>query len=308
MQNSDMLIEEKPKILTEILDAIEADNLSIFIGAGVSRTMGCWSWQKLAEKLIERCYERECIDYREKKILSAYDDYKKVITVCRKILTKDGLREEFYDVIKEGCRGDDEKKAESDIYRELIHIPALFITTNFDTLFHDHFNPGRIVYKKEQITAELSNEKISSEKLYHIHGCIEDEDTLVLTVQEYIEKYRSDLKEFLLRIFSDKVMLFVGYGMAEFELLDFLIGKYDTGLKKARFILLPYFKGYESQVNFDQHYYEDMGVTIIPYQYDKRGYDQLYDVLTHWNEQIDRALALTLSKAKEIDELVDGEW
>jgi len=305
VSNSDLTISKQPDIPSELLGAIDSENLSIFTGAGVSRVLGCWSWKQLSIELVEKCYEKGRINYRQREILSDYDDYKRVITICRNVLAEGGFEEDFFQTIVEGCKGDDEKVKNIRIYDELNHIPALFITTNFDEHFDEKFHPDRIVLKEEGFRYDL----ISPEKLYHIHGSVRDYSTLVLTVPDYLERYNSDdFRQFLRTVFSERAVLFIGYGMAEFELLDFLIGKYDVGNKKARFILHPYFRGYEDIVRFDQFYYRGLGVRIIPYEYDEKGYTQLYDVIRFWNETIDRVSAYPYEKMKEIDKIVGGRW
>jgi len=96
--------------------------------------------------------------------------------------------------------------------------------------------------------------------------------------------------------------------MAEFEILDFLTTKIEAKEKKARFVLQPYYKGYEDILDFDQHYFGAMGVTIIPYEYDDKGYEQLYDVIRSWNSKIERVSPYPYKKMREIDEVVDNPW
>ncbi len=299
------MINKEPNIPQSILRAIEEDNLAIFIGAGVSQVIGCWSWEKLAVALIEKCYEEKCINYRQKQILSNYNDCKKIITICRNLLKENGRLNDFYKIIDDCCKGDEEKKKKFNIYQELIRIPALYITTNFDKHFDEWFHADRIVSKDEGFKQDL----LSNEKLYHIHGSIKNHKTLVLTVHEYFERYNpNNFQRFLKRIFLDKVILFVGYGMAEFEILDFLMTKAETERKKERFILLPYYKGHEDILAFDEYYFEEMGVTIVPYESDEKGYEQLYDVIKSWNGKIQHVSPYSYKKMKNIDEVVDSQW
>jgi len=298
------MIDKEPKIPQPILKAIEDGNLAIFIGAGASQVIGCWSWKKLATNLIKKCYEKRCINYRQRQILSGYNDYKKIITICRSILLKNGYKKDFLERIVAGCRGNEEKKKKVNIYQELIRIPALYITTNFDENFDEWFHADRVVFREEGFRPDL----VIDEKLYHIHGSMKDYDTLVLTVPEYIKRYSFEhFRQFMKRIFSEKVILFIGYGMAEFEILDFLITTLGVERQKeARFILLPYYKGYEDIVDFEQHYFGEMGVTIVPYEYDDKGYEQLYDVIKSWNSKIERVSPYPYKKMREIDEVVDN--
>lgn len=299
-----MKIEREPNLPLTILDAINNRNLSIFVGAGTSRVLGCWGWDQLAKKLIEKCFSMGCINFRQREILSECNDYKKIITICRHLLERNGSDNSFLETLKEGCKGDEHQKKDANIYAELIRIPALYITTNFDEHFDEFFHKDRIVFRDEGFKFDL----ISPEKLYHIHGSIMDSKTLVLTIPDYFSRYNSPhFKQFLNRIFSEKVILFIGYGMTEFELLDFLIGKFDAR-NRARFILQPYFKGNEDIAAFDQYYYNSMGVSIIPFEYDDKGHSQLYNVIKSWNNEIGRVSPYLFEKANEIDKVVEKPW
>jgi len=44
-----------PEVPPEIFEAVNNDKLAIFIGAGVSRLVGCIGWDQLAKELIDRC-------------------------------------------------------------------------------------------------------------------------------------------------------------------------------------------------------------------------------------------------------------
>jgi hypothetical protein len=297
-------IEKEPPIPQEILKAIEEKNLAIFIGSGVSQVVGCSSWKELASDVIKKCQEKGCINYKQEQILSNHGDYKKILTICHHILTDKGFEKDFEESIKEACKGKEEKKATVNVYEELIRIPALFLTTNFDRLFDEKFNEDRIKYKVYEFKYDL----IDSEKLYHIHGSIRDHTTLVLTIPQYLERYNSeDFKAFLTRIFAEKVVLFIGYGLAEFELLDFLIGKFgNQKIENARFLLNPYYKGEERILEFDKQYFRDMGIAVIAYEYDDRGYEQLYHVIKSWNNTISHVSAHPHEVMKQIDEVVES--
>ena len=69
-------ISRIPKVPDEIKTAINNDTLSVFIGAGVSRLVGCKGWDALARNLVNRCHEEDIINFREKDTLSQIQDHK----------------------------------------------------------------------------------------------------------------------------------------------------------------------------------------------------------------------------------------
>jgi len=50
------MIYEIPKVPKEIVDAVNNQTLAVFIGAGVSRLIGCMGWDQLATNLVNRCF------------------------------------------------------------------------------------------------------------------------------------------------------------------------------------------------------------------------------------------------------------
>ena len=301
------MIQELPELPNKIVEAVNNDNLAVFIGAGVSQIIGCKSWNELAQQLINRCFttEREYkttfINYKEKESLCQYHDNKKIITICYGILKQNNRGDILFDELKKSLSADEELLKSHNIYNELNELRGIFVTTNADKHFHNKFEPTRILYKRE----DFDPTKIGRNKLYQIHGCISDKESLVFTIPQYLERYNDRIFiKFLKTIFDKYVVLFVGYGMAEFELLDFLITKYDAnkGKELKHFILLPFFKGEENILDFEQHYYNAMGISVIGYEKDQKGYNQLYYVIKNWNSEINQTSTYLYDSYQEIEE------
>lgn len=275
-----------PNLPKDIIEAIEEENLAIFIGAGVSRLAGCKGWNHLANSLVNTCYDNSLINFKEKDILLNNSDQKKVITMTFEILKDSDLTEIFYKKMEESLKFNEEPNLENEsIYLDLFKMRGLFVTTNADKLFHNMFENENIKYK----SSDLTPEGISRNNLYHIHGLISDRDSLVFKVSEYINRYNNpDFFGFLKTIFSEYKVLFIGYGLAEFELLDFIITKFNKdGIRELNhFTLQPYFKEELNIYNYEKKYFEDMGINLIPYRKDLKGYEQLKDIIKKWNEEI----------------------
>ncbi|MDD2286589.1 MAG: SIR2 family protein, partial [Paludibacter sp.] len=281
-----------PQIPQEIIDAVNQGQLAIFFGAGTSMSIGCSSWNKLAETLINKCFPDEkkedspstSRNIIERKTLNDIKDPKKIITICQCILDKNNSSDIFFETISDSLQPDLDLLDKQNIYAELYGLRGLFITTNIDTHFDERFDSSHIIYRKEDFTED----NIDKSKLYHIHGSILDWDSAVLTVKNYFDRY-SDPKfmAFLRKIFDDKVILFIGYGLSEFEVLDFLFTKSEDSLpgRKKHFILLPYHQADDTKLEFDTYYYSELGIDVIPYL-DKGDYKQLFNVIKTWNRDI----------------------
>ncbi|MBK7867917.1 MAG: hypothetical protein IPJ75_13605 [Ignavibacteriales bacterium] len=99
-------IVEFPEVPTQIIEAYNQKKLVIFIGAGVSRLVGCKGWDQLAQELIEACYleqkapGKSLINYSTKIKLGNISDHRKIITICKKLLENEKKNNVFYDVLE----------------------------------------------------------------------------------------------------------------------------------------------------------------------------------------------------------------
>jgi len=305
------MIDKIPLVQKEIIDAVNNENLAVFIGAGVSRIIGCMGWDELAKNLVNKCFltKKEdgslCINFKEKESLLQNKNHKKTITICHHILKQNSLEDIFYKELEKSLEADEELLKFQNIYDELYGLRGLFVTTNADEYFDDKFHVQRRVYKKK----DFDPSNIDQMKLYHIHGSIMNRNSLIFTVPDYIQRYNdSQFIEFLKTVFNKYTVLFVGYGMAEFELLDFLITKFDSNKEKElkHFILLPFYKGEEDILDFEQSYYNSMGIRVIAFEKDEKGYGQLYEVIKNWNSTINQVSTYLYDSYQKIEDVVNN--
>jgi len=306
------VIPKIPQVPLRIVEAVNNSSLAVFIGAGVSRLIGCMGWNQLAKNIVERCFlikrkdGSRIINFKEKENLIQNKDPKKTITICYYLLKKNGLENIFYEEIENSLKADEELLRSQNIYEELYRLRGLFITTNVDEHFDSKFELTRVIYRVEG----FNSPNIDSNKLYHIHGCLKkDRNSIIFTVPQYIKHYNNwHFQEFLKTIFDKYTVLFIGYGMAEFELLDFLITKFDPkeGKELKHFILLPFYKGEENILEFEQHYYNSMGIEVLPYEKDEKGYGQLYDVIKNWNSEINQVSTYLYDTYKKIEDAANN--
>ncbi len=296
------MIREIPEIPSEIIKAIDDKTLAVFIGAGVSRLIGCKGWNDTAKLLVERCFKEGFISFREKQALfeRANNDPKKAITICHQIFKKKNKENDYWEELEKALKPDNERKKKYDIYRELFNIGTVFITTNIDEHFDEKFEEPFIFFKETDL--EKTNLE-GKKKLFHIHGSIKERDA-VFTVSDYIKRYNSEsFRKFMEEVFQKYTVLFVGYGLSEFEILDFLIEKFHFKDKK-HFILQPYFEDEEKICELDKHYFHSLGIKLIPYAIDEKGYDQLYYVIKDWCTQVKVRSAELYSINHEVEKLV----
>lgn len=311
-----MEIQPLPKVLEEIKQANNDKKLAVFIGAGISRFLDCSSWNSLAQNLINRCEKEGLINHLEKDTLSKNNDMKKLITICNSLLKNDDrfmeeMKKSLNDEVVQKYIDKDlspKEKEEYDgklkIYRDLFSLKGLFLTTNADRHIDRLFEESNIIYKKEDFVAD----NVDNNKLYKIHGSIVDENSLVFTVDQYIDTYiNPNFNKFLEEIFAKYTIVFIGYGLGEFELLDYLF-KSTNGTSKKHFFIKDYFDHEEKICEFEQHYFDKLGIKLIPYSKDKKGFGQLKELIENWAEDIKKETNTLQQVFDDIDDALENPY
>ena len=178
--------------------------------------------------------------------------------------------------------------SEIDIYYYLSQINCVFVTTNVDRLFHRYLGHEQIKYKKE----DFIKEKLCMNNLYHIHGMLNDKENMIFTTESYIKRYKDEKYiSFLYELFSKYDILFIGYGLSEFEILDFLLEKAERkrgGNKKLKnhFYLFPLKDSQKLIVKYYASYFEKLNINLIPYNIGDKNYHLLLEVIKDWVSKI----------------------
>ncbi|MEN6386207.1 MAG: SIR2 family protein [Phycisphaerales bacterium] len=292
-----------PRLPDVIRNAVDNGDLVVFIGAGVSALIGCKRWSVLAMHLAEECFKENCINYSEKEQLKNDRDHLKVISVAYELLKIKGREECFNEKLKKALEPNEENNC-SDIYDRLWKFGGVFITTNADKCFHKNFISENIL----RLPEEFETEGIKRRRLYHIHGCIDNIKTLVFTKNRYLERYSKNdtaFCAFIEKVFSrDTPILFVGYGLKEFELLSLLMNPNAQDKEYNRFALMPYYKHDQHLLKFDKIYFKNFGINILEYYIDEKGYEELYEVIKNWSDEISLTTKLAHDDHKLIDSVV----
>ena len=265
-----------PELPREIRDAANRGKLAIFVGAGVSRIMGCQGWGDLAVALLSACFEHGYINFEEKQRLSNEPDHRKTLTICKELMSRPGRDENlFYELLDKALQPNDERANKYPMYEELDGFGAVSVTTNADDLFDRLFEASAIVYRP----LNFPKAPDGPTKLYHLHGSRKDWDSVVFTLRDYIQLYKNqNIQSFLRDLFTNYTVLIVGYGLEELQLLEYVI----TSLKEKdviqHYMLFPMYSGDENILEIELTYYKELGIGVVPYDIKTDGYDQLYEV------------------------------
>ena len=228
-------------------EAIEKDELVLFIGAGLSwdlkntegKTLG--GWKEMVSSILSFLKDEAYITAEEQQS-------------CEKLGPIDALKKLKKKGIDKNIVGDSIKRYFTlgeennlSLQKDLFKLSTKIITTNYDRAFEiaaDELNNNK-AYKTRNY--EISRLKKAPVFLFKLHGCIEHIDSMVLFPSDYEDLYKSksqDAKhvlQALRNLIFNKTFLFIGTGLGDhqinsiFKEIKRTQGNYDQG----HFIITP---------------------------------------------------------------------
>ena len=292
----DFKIQSIPNIPPQIQEAAEHGELVVFIGAGCSCLLGYPDWKAYSNEALTQILGKstskklQTLDARVKlSIASEMGSNKKETIDYKKILTA-------------------KNDAETNIKRKrlnnaLLKLTNHFVTTNYDREldmmilqspakreFLDHIGP----YDTQKYTAKIilspseclfSSIGYKGGVVFHIHGSVEKSETMIQTLKDYISLYHvrqaegcdssnsnNGITYFLEQLFhSDFTVLFLGYGLNEMEILEYILSKSTAVKNNSKTPKLFLLKDFDSQhekelAKYLRIYYKNhCGVELIPF-------------------------------------------
>lgn len=297
-----------PKITQEIINAIDNKKLLIFVGAGVSKLYGYPKWIELGSILIDKAIEEGIITYSEKEtLLNGGFSPMEIVTIMTNKFDTNRKDSGVEHIINELSNDKNKNKRLSNrIAKYLSTYNSLVITTNADTSLD-----GTKYFKDRYILNDFTKFKRGPHNFFsliHLHGCIKEPESLVFTSEQYAKAYTigSTFGQNLSSLFNDNewVILFLGYGVAEFELIRYFIKDKNTDVKRL-FLVQGYLEKDDVKRNLDDDFYNSLGIRLLPYSREKHDYMGLVDVLQSWDKDVrKRTLAGSITRQKVIDDIV----
>ncbi len=296
-----------PIIRKEIEDSAQSGELVVFVGAGISRLVNCPTWEGFADKILSQLVPTG-IDYYELSQIQAIPDPKKKLSIAR-IVAQEKKIDLNYKAIFEI------KAPDPNIYTYLNKFNCTFVTTNYDKLLLPQSRKSepeenwRFYHK-----TDLLREKLDvNGNVVHLHGCVDDPNSMVITTRDYLDHYsRMEVQEFLTYLFESKTVLFLGYGLEEIEVLEYILRRGGTANKSKtprikRFILQGFFNAEMALFQKLESYYRETFVAdLIGFPKDYRSYFQQEEILATWSEKLTfGGMALT-DEADALEEEING--
>lgn len=325
-----------PAVPDGVREASQRGTLIPFIGAGASVIAGCPRWAQFADSALAQFVERAKISHAEIAQINHLNPRVK-LSIARGLEVEHGIPIDFRKLLHPSGRNDNLKGRE--LYGSLSKLGKTFVTTNYDEWLDEEIdtsdlrmdaatNPmvapepkSRNVYHKvEDLTAANLNQPNT---VIHLHGSLLDSDGMVLTTQDYVRHYANDrmsgdpalenrVLTFLENLFKQKTVLFIGYGLEELEILEYVILKArriraSDQIEAKHFLLQGFFSHEEGLMRSLKHYYlRECGIQLIPFLRDQRDWDQLLDVLKEFARLAPASAPMYLQEFKEMGDLLNG--
>ena len=141
-----------------------------------------------------------------------------------------------------------------------------------------------------------------------------------MNVIDYIQRYANDrgtggsatenrALTFLEYLFEQHTVLFIGYGLEELEILEYVILKArrqpNTANNEARHYLLSGFFSHQSTLlsSMQDYYLRECGIQLIPFLRDQKDHHQLLEVLEDFAERMPASAPLVLQEEQELEHL-----
>lgn len=276
----------EPKLPDEIVEAAKSGSLVLFVGAGISRMVGHPSWDDFANAVVNQLVKNEIIDHHEKSLINALPDPRKRLSIATILDDENGSKVDYKAIFHLD-------KEWSDIYKFINQYKCTFVTTNYDKLIAPKVSAikpeaGWRFFKRQ----DLLNVKLDTTgAVIHLHGCVDDPKSMIVTTKDYIEHYMSkEVPKFLSHLFSEKVVLFLGYGLEEAEILEYVLKSSNQAgdEQKRLFILQGFFNAEETLfTNLEKYYDKSFNAQLIAFPRDHEDYAQQKMIVKKWVEELD---------------------
>lgn len=290
-----------PSDLREVL--FSNVKLAFFVGAGVSKLLEIPLWAELANYVINHLKDNSDLNHTEAlRLRDERYTSRQIISIFHRVVKDRNKIKNFYEkyLVGQGNKNGNPYELLFEL-EEALAKPVFKISTNIDLEWEkilqgkavkqkqDQNRQGQIssspvCYERSQYENFQLGQEIVSNILYQIHGSMHNLDSAVVTTSQYVNSYRDEkgLKGFLERIFKEYIVLFIGSGIQEFEILEHCLKQSPF----RHFALVGTQVGEENLFRIKRAYFSEINIKALPYYLDFQGYDRLLFVLRSWADEI----------------------
>lgn len=322
-----------PEVPDGIREAATRGVLVPFVGAGVSLLSGCPNWSQLASGALQTFLDRGVFTHAQLAQIEHLSPRIK-LSIALGMQRETNLAIDFDKLL--APKGGYQNEMGRRVYGALSRIAKTFITTNYDIWLDaailptptDSIRPARapatlpepIARKVYDEVKDFTPENLNTSAVFHIHGALRRPAGMIMTTSQYLNHYANDhhstkpedeniLLTFLEHLFKHKTVLFLGYGLEELEILEYIIQKAQRpsleGHRETRHYMLQGYFSHEIELmrSMRNYYLNECGIELIGFRRDERNWEQLADVLDAFAGRIparDPMLAQELSEMGDL--------
>lgn len=329
-----------PEVPERLRLAARQGTLVPFIGAGVSRLGGCPDWNGFADGALRFFVTAGHISHGEYEQLSTLPPRVK-LSIAQGLEKQYGVDIDFKALLTP--RNKEAKRLGEAIYRHLVKLAPVIVTTNYDDYLDGVVLPPPTpvaattlgaptsVPPSRRVLAKISEFDAASlstpNTVVHIHGSMHARETMVVTTADYLERYAGhrmdghDYKEnaylsFLQYLFRNKNVLFIGYGLSELEILEYIVEKAartpatgspsSVAVEEPRHYMLQGFFSHEANLrrSLTDYYLRQCQIGLLPFSKEAKGHEQLAAVVEHLSQVIPTGHVLELQGRLEMEALL----
>jgi hypothetical protein len=325
-----------PIIPQALRDAAHRGTLIPFVGAGASVLSGCPTWAQLADGALAACIEADKFNHGQMAQIRHLSPRMK-ISIARAIEAEHNLKIDYGKLIdpQSGYQNNDIGQK---VYGSLGKLGKTFVTTNYDAWLDIEIPdvplslaanpPAQNVAsiprrRRSMVNADdfMPSNLNQANNVFHLHGSSSDPAGMVMTTRDYIERYANDrgaddpnrenrTLTFLEALFQHKTVLFVGYGLEDLEILEYVIQKARQQTQGERpqarhFMLQGYFAHEVELMRSLTKYYAQCDIELIPFRRDQRDWAQLTEVLDAFAAAMPATAPLGLQLQMEMESFLE---
>src|SRR5437660_2233684 len=274
-----------PKVPDGLREAAQLGKLIPFIGAGASRLAGCPSWAEFADAALKSLILDGRFTHSQLDQIRHLHPRVK-LSLARNIAVEKGGTIDFRKILHPTARRDHKNGCR--LYRSLFTLARIFVTTNYDEWLDEQIteptaaaspatspvstaspvNRLQVIYKIDDL---LPSRLSQPSTVIHLHGSVLDPAGMILSTRDYVRHYANDrlsgdssrenrILTFLEHLFNHKTVLFIGYGLEELEILEYVIEKArppvgSTAHEARHYILQGFFSHEETLLRSMKSYY-----------------------------------------------------
>lgn len=324
-----------PDVPERIRDAATRGILVPFVGAGVSLLTGCPGWHQLANGALQTFVAQGKFSHAQ---LAQIDHLSPRVKLSIALGMQAGakLPIDFKKLLTPF--GGYENAMGRRVYSVLSKLAKTFITTNYDEWLDyeislveiDSLKPNKsavttpkpLARKQFHEVKDFTPGNLNAPGVFHIHGSIQRPEGMILTTGQYLRHYANDhhtakpedenrLLTFLEYLFENKTVLFIGYGLEELEILEYVIQKARRpaahGAREAKHFMLQGYFSHELELmhSLRQYYLDECGIELIGFRRDDKDWEQLADVLESFAARIPAKDPLLAQELSEMEKLLE---